>query len=158
MFHKITLLAFSFTMIFSQAGFSQVAISKQSKVVEAKARDNADGKSNKSPRASTGIIKSPITVESIWKRYEFSSKGFAGFKGMKDGEHFTKLNQTESTFSITKHKYMQHDGVGEVLLTNKDLVFEGKAISIDAYDFNQRNNRLGLRRRVRNHKRFFMVI
>ena len=119
MFQKIKILAFSFSLIFIQVGFSQYE-----------------------PIKPAAIIKAPITVESIWKRYEFSSRGFAGFKGMKDGEHFTKLNQTESSFNVSKHKYMQHDGVGEVLLTNKDLVFEGKTISIDDYDFNQQEDKL----------------
>ena len=119
MFHKFKLIAFSFSLIFIQASFAQNKTSSQ-----------------------TGIIKRPITVESIWKDYEFSSKGFAGFKGMKDGEHFTKINQSEKTLSITKHKYLEHDREGEVLLTDKDLVFEGENISIDDYDFNQQEDKL----------------
>ena len=119
MFQKIKLLSFFVSLVFIQGSFAQ-------------------NSSNK----SSGIIKAPITVESIWKDYEFSSRGFAGFKGMKDGEHFTKINQSESTLSITRHKYLEHDREGEVLLTNKDLIFEGKTISIDDYDFNQQEDKL----------------
>lgn len=119
MLHKFKLIAFSFSLIFMQAAIAQNKTTGQ-----------------------TGIIKRPITVESIWKDYEFSSKGFAGFKGMKDGEHFTKINQSEKALSITKHKYLEHDRAGEVLLTDKDLVFEGENISIDDYDFNQQEDKL----------------
>ncbi|MDD2983006.1 MAG: S9 family peptidase [Crocinitomicaceae bacterium] len=119
MFQKIKLLSFGFSLLFIQAAFAQNV-----------------------PAKPSGIVKAPITVESIWKNYEFSSRGFAGFKGMKDGEHFTKVNQTKTSFSITKQKYMQHDGVGEVLLTNSDLMFEGRKISIDDYDFNQQEDKI----------------
>ena len=119
MFQKIKLLSFFVSLVFIQGSFAQNLSNKPS-----------------------GIIKAPITVESIWKDYEFSSRGFAGFKGMKDGEHFTKINQSESTLSITRHKYLEHDREGEVLLTNKDLIFEGKTISIDDYDFNQQEDKL----------------
>lgn len=119
MFQNIKFFAFSFLLFFVQITFAQNSESKPS-----------------------GIIKAPITVESIWKNYEFYSRGFAGFKGMKDGEHFTKLNRTEKEFSVTKHKYMQHDGAGAILLTNKDLVLDGKVISMDDYEFNQQEDKL----------------
>ena len=119
MFQKIKLLSFGFSLLFIQAAFAQ-----------------------NEPAKPSGIVKAPITVESIWKNYEFSSRGFAGFKGMKDGEHFTKVNQTKTSYSITKQKYMQHDGVGEVLLTNSDLMFEGRQIEIDDYDFNQQEDKI----------------
>lgn len=82
------------------------------------------------------IMKQPITVESIWKTYEFSSKGFPGFNGMKDGEHFTKVNAEDNHFSITKHAFLNYSGKGEVLVSDKDLLYKGVSVSVEGYEFN----------------------
>ncbi len=118
MFHKNKLFAFALSLVFLQITFAQKS------------------------SIQSGIIKAPITVENIWKNHTFSVRGFAGFKGMKDGEHFSKLNVTETGFSITKHKYMEHDRAGEVLLTKTDLIIGGKSISIDDYEFNHQEDKL----------------
>ncbi len=82
------------------------------------------------------IIKQPITVESIWKTYEFSSKGFPGFNGMKDGEHFTKVNFEDNKFSITRHAFLNYSGKGEELVSEEDLLYKGVSVSVDNYEFN----------------------
>lgn len=82
------------------------------------------------------IMKQPITVESIWKNYEFSSKGFPGFNGMNDGEHFTKVNFENDRFSITKHAFLNYSGKGEVLLSSENLLYKGVSIEVDGYEFN----------------------
>lgn len=82
------------------------------------------------------IKKQPITVESIWKKYEFQSKGFPGFNGMKDGEHFTRANYNEKGFSITKHKFSDYSGQGEVILDGSKLLYKGVAVNVGDYSFN----------------------
>lgn len=82
------------------------------------------------------IIKQPITVESIWKTYEFSSKGFPGFNGMKDGEHFTKVNFEDNHFSISKHAFLNYSGKGEVLVSDENLLYNGVSIPVEGYEFN----------------------
>jgi dipeptidyl-peptidase-4 len=88
------------------------------------------------------IIKQPLTVESIWKNYEFSSKGFPGFNGMNDGEHFTKMNFDQGKFSITKHAFLNYSGEGEVLVSEKDLLYKGVSIQVDDYSFNADETKL----------------
>lgn len=88
------------------------------------------------------IIKQPLTVESIWKNYEFSSKGFPGFNGMNDGEHFTKMNFEQGKFSITKHSFQNYKGEGEVLVSEKDLLYKGVSIQVDDYSFNADETKL----------------
>jgi dipeptidyl-peptidase-4 len=77
-----------------------------------------------------------ITVESIWKTYDFYAKGFPGFKGMKDGEHFTKITLTGTSWAVTKHAFSNYSGQGETILTEKDMLYAGKAISMEEYEFN----------------------
>jgi dipeptidyl-peptidase 4 len=80
---------------------------------------------------------SKLTVERIWKKYEFGSKGFPGFNGMKDGKHFTKLNINANGFeSISKHSYENYKGQGEILVSASDLVLNGQKIAVDDYAFN----------------------
>ena len=88
------------------------------------------------------IIKQPLTVESIWKNYEFSSKGFPGFSGMNDGEHFTKMNFQGGKFSITKHAFLNYSGAGEILVSEKDLIYKGVSIPVDEFSFNADETKL----------------
>lgn len=69
-----------------------------------------------------------ITVESIYKTYQFFPRSVAGFNGMKDGQHFTKI----SDGSITKHKITTYKDGGEVILNLASL----KVGEIDDYSFN----------------------
>lgn len=94
------------------------------------------------PKKPSGIIKAPITVESIWKKYEYSSKSFPGFNGMKDGQHFTRVNGGNGSFSITKHAFSNYSGKGEILLTEKDLLYKGQLVGMEEYAFNQEENKL----------------
>jgi len=77
-----------------------------------------------------------ITVESIWKTYDFYAKGFPGFKGMKDGEHFTKITMSGNSWSVTKHAFSDYSGQGETILTEKDMLYAGKAVAMEEYEFN----------------------
>lgn len=77
-----------------------------------------------------------LSVEKIWKKYEFYQKSFPGFYSMKDGEHFTKINQDERNFSITKHEFTNYKGGGEVIVKREDLLYKGQFIGIEEYAFN----------------------
>lgn len=83
-----------------------------------------------------------LSVESIWKKYEFGSQGVDGFKSMKDGLHFTKLSEIEGKLAITKHKITDSEGKGEVLVTDAQLTFNGKVIDVNDYEFNDDESKL----------------
>ena len=77
-----------------------------------------------------------LTVESIWKNYEFYPKSFSGFNSMKDGEHFTKINDSDKGFSITKHRFDNYAGEGVEIVSRENLLFQGQFITVDEYEFN----------------------
>lgn len=83
-----------------------------------------------------GIIKKPLTVESIWKKNEFSSKRFPGFNGMKDGEHFTKIVVENDKMKLVKQSYLNPKQT-EVLIADADLIYNGTSVQIQDYTFNQ---------------------
>ncbi len=77
-----------------------------------------------------------ITVEKIWKKYEFSGAGVSGFKSMKDGLHYTKLTKSEGKQSVTKHEMTKSADQLEVLISSEKLVFKSAPIVVDDYFFN----------------------
>ncbi|MBI2257716.1 MAG: S9 family peptidase [Flavobacteriia bacterium] len=83
-----------------------------------------------------------ITVEDIWKNGVFRQKSFPGFNSMNDGEHFTKINQSNTDFTITKHSFKDYKGQGEILVTKKDLMLNDKFIEVDDYSFNADETKL----------------
>ena len=77
-----------------------------------------------------------LSVEKIWKKYEFSGAYIDGFRSMKDGIHYTKLAEADGKVYITKHLITDASAEAEVLVSAEQLNHKGNAISIDDYFFN----------------------
>ncbi len=73
-----------------------------------------------------------ITVEKIWKYYEFFPASVAGFRSMDDGNYFSKTTKTPDGLSVTKHKFSDYEGEGETIIA-PDLLAN---IGMDDYSFN----------------------
>lgn len=73
-----------------------------------------------------------ITVEKIWKNYEFIPAYVSGFRSMNDGNYFSQITQTNEGPSVTKHKFSDYEGDGETIIPAKLL----KEIGMDDYSFN----------------------
>ena len=82
---------------------------------------------------STLSIAQEITIEKIWKKYEFSSKGIAGFKSMNNGSHYTKPG---NDLSILKYDISDASDLGKILVDSKNLVYNSKMLDYDDYEFN----------------------
>jgi dipeptidyl-peptidase-4 len=82
---------------------------------------------------SLQVYAQDITVEQIWKKYEFYPKGVEGFKSMKDGEHYTKMNEDGS---IVKYKLTDPADAGTLLVNGNSLVHKEVKIAFDDYEFN----------------------
>ena len=73
-----------------------------------------------------------LSVSKIWKEYAFFGKSVDGFRSMNDGNYFSKITGS----SITKHKFSDYKGEGELLITESDLNYKGTKINFDDYFFN----------------------
>ena len=82
---------------------------------------------------SLQLYAQDITVEQIWKKYEFYPKGVEGFKSMKDGEHYTKMNEEGS---IVKYKLTDPTDAGTLLVNGNSLMYKEVKIAFDDYEFN----------------------
>jgi dipeptidyl-peptidase-4 len=88
------------------------------------------------------VAQQELTIEKIWKNFEFSEKGVSGFNGLKNGEEFTQLNQDQTGSSITIHSYNNYKGEGKKLIANEQLIYQGKPIKIDDYAFSADESKL----------------
>lgn len=74
-----------------------------------------------------------LSIEKIWKKYEFNAKSVDGFKSMKDGESYTRPTKDAS---INKYSIVNQNDEGTTLVDGKNLLYEGKEVVYDDYEFN----------------------
>ncbi|MFM7661110.1 MAG: S9 family peptidase [Bacteroidota bacterium] len=73
-----------------------------------------------------------LSVEKIWKNYEFYAKGVDGFRSMKDGEYYTQVIDG----SIFKFKINEPSDKGALLVDKNKLKYKDLSIEFDEYFFN----------------------
>ncbi len=74
--------------------------------------------------------KKSITVEDIWKTGTFRTNGVYGLVSMKDGIHYSAMDDGK----ILQYEYAKNS-VPVSIVAEADLKIEGKSISIDGYQF-----------------------
>ena len=78
-----------------------------------------------------------LSVEKIWKNYEFFGNSINGFKSMKDGNYFSKITQQNGGITITKHLFSKYKEEGEIIVPSEMLKYKEKTLQIDDYFFNK---------------------
>jgi dipeptidyl-peptidase-4 len=91
---------------------------------------------------STISFAQEITVEKIWKEYQFFGSNVSGFRSMKDGVHFTKRAKHDGDLCISKHSFSQPEKKGDVLVNLTELKLNGKSVEIDDYQFNEDESKI----------------
>ena len=59
---------------------------------------------------SSLIYAQKLSVEKIWKNYEFFGASVDGFRSMNDGNYFSKTKRKAQGISITKHAFSNYEG------------------------------------------------
>ncbi len=75
-----------------------------------------------------------LSVEKIWKKYEFYAKGVDGFTGTADGEHYLRLDEKGN---IVKHAIKESDQQGSIFIAKDQLIYKGKSVEFDDFELNQ---------------------
>ncbi len=76
-----------------------------------------------------------LTNQLIWFSGEFRSNYVSGVRSMKDGEHFTRLQQENGGVAVVKFNYKTYDKVGTIV-NSKDLKdANGNPLRINDYTF-----------------------
>jgi len=86
--------------------------------------------------------KQKLTVEKIWKEYQFFGNRVSGFTSMKDGEYYSRFAMINEQKSILKYSFKNISSEGEIILDGKELVYNGKQLRVDGYEFNEDETKL----------------
>ncbi len=91
---------------------------------------------------STVLNAQVLTVEKIWKQYEFFGQRVDGFRSMKNGTHFTKRENIDNFDCIAVHPFTSPNDKGKILVKLDELVLNGKKVKIDDYAFNEDESKI----------------
>lgn len=90
---------------------------------------------------STQVI-AQLSVEKIWKNYEFVGAYVEGFNGMQDGESYSKIERTSDGIYIKKYSITNPKLAGKVILQIDNLSSNGQTINVEDYEFNSDESKL----------------
>ncbi|MDZ7847564.1 MAG: DPP IV N-terminal domain-containing protein [Owenweeksia sp.] len=76
-----------------------------------------------------------VSLEDIWKRYEFAPKSTSGINSMQGGKHYTALTKADGGPTIEKFSYKTGQSVGLILSAKEIEEQTGRKISFDGYQF-----------------------
>ncbi|HEY0976767.1 MAG TPA: DPP IV N-terminal domain-containing protein, partial [Flavobacteriales bacterium] len=91
----------------------------------------------------TANAQKPLTNQEIWYSPAFSSERVDGLLSMKDGIHYTTLEEEGGTAMVNQYAYKTGDKVGTVV-NGKDLVLSGATapLPMEGYSFSGDEQRL----------------
>ncbi|HLV41142.1 MAG TPA: S9 family peptidase [Brumimicrobium sp.] len=105
-----------------------------------------------SGNSQDSLTSQELTVEKIWKEYQYFGSGVDGFRSMKDGEHYSRFALIDGQKSIVRYSFKALDLPGNVILDGKELNYKGKKLQVDGYEFNDDESKLLLT--VNREKRY----
>ena len=88
--------------------------------------------------SSFSAIAQDLSVERIWKNYEFNPKRIGGYQAMNDGEHYIKVKEQ----SFYKYDLNDISDKGDLFLDGAKLVMDDKKITFDDFQFNADESKL----------------
>ncbi len=102
------------------------------------------------------VFAQDLTVERIWKNYEFSPKRINGFKSMNDGEHYTNVKDGNSIYKFSLNDV---NDKGVAVLDGSKLLVDGKKLEFDDYEFNSDETKILLLTNVESiYRRSFQAV
>ena len=74
-----------------------------------------------------------LTVERIWRNYEFSAKGASAYQMLNDGVHFVEWSDAGD---LIKGDISNNTTKAEILISKSALIWEDKQIVVAGFEFN----------------------
>ncbi|MGZ3930480.1 MAG: S9 family peptidase, partial [Bacteroidia bacterium] len=87
--------------------------------------------------------QSKVTLEDLWVKYTYMPASTGGYNAMNDGMHYTDLEQNGNLQDLVKFD-LKSDKKVEVLVKGEDVKFNGKAISLEGYEFSPDESKIVL--------------
>ena len=82
----------------------------------------------------TATLAQEITVEKIWKKYEYRTQGVDGFNSLQDGDRYTQLDDQGN---LVLAYISKPNEAPSVLIDAKSLSYKGKQVTIEDYSFDK---------------------
>lgn len=83
-----------------------------------------------------------VTLEDVWKRYEFAAHSTAALNSMNDGLHYTAITKTDDGPTLEKFSYKTGESTGLVISANVIEEQTGKRINFVDYEFSPDESKL----------------
>lgn len=86
------------------------------------------------------FIAQNLSVERIWKNYEFSAKGTGSIQAMNDGEHYVSISEDGAIVSnsiLAQGKEQQ-----KVLIPKEKLIWNSNPISVASFELNATEDKI----------------
>ena len=80
-----------------------------------------------------------LTVERIWRNYEFSAKGASAYQMLNDGSHFVEWSEAGD---LVKGSLSSETLKTEILISKSALIWEDKQIEVAGFEFNSNEQKV----------------
>ncbi len=83
-----------------------------------------------------------ITVQKVWKEYQFMSRGGSDFTWQPSGTKYTKIQTSNNGSKILEMDIAQSSALPKTIVSEDDLVYKGKMLEVIDYTFNSDQSKL----------------
>lgn len=83
-----------------------------------------------------------VTLEDVWKRYEFAARRTSALNSMNDGLHYTAITKTDNGPTLEKFSYKTGESVGLIISANVIEEQTGKRVNFVDYEFSPKEDKV----------------
>ncbi|WP_417589036.1 S9 family peptidase [Owenweeksia hongkongensis] len=83
-----------------------------------------------------------VTLEDVWKRYEFAARSTSALNSMNDGLHYTAITKTDNGPTLEKFSYKTGESVGLIISANVIEEQTGKRVNFVDYEFSPNEDKV----------------
>lgn len=87
------------------------------------------------------IAQKQLSLEEIWLKYAFMPKGAQDFNVMKDGVHYTDLDENDGVRVISKFQMNSGKKVSD-LINGSDIKYKARTIELNNYEFSPNEDKI----------------
>lgn len=83
-----------------------------------------------------------VTLEDVWKRYEFYAQSTAALNSMNDGQHYAAITQTDGGPTLEKFSYKTGESAGLIISAKVIEEQTGKRVNFVDYEFSPNEDKV----------------
>lgn len=83
-----------------------------------------------------------VTLEDVWKRYEFYAQSTSALNSMNDGQHYAAITKTDNGPTLEKFSYKTGESVGLIISAKVIEEQTGKRVNFVDYEFSPNEDKV----------------